>query len=222
MSNEKFLGRGNYGMCYLTEDGAVKKVYIDKMPQTVYNGLGIKNDTYVFPDKVDEIEDIAYMRYVPNAKPFYAGPNCANPKFEVFLAAIEKVYQDTYLLSQNNLRLKDCWYRNILYGDDKLTIVDTDLYKKCHILINPQHRNIKDLNLGLLSCITLRDDDNEFIKQILCDKRGLLELYKQTFTINSDNETIGLFLRSLKKVLEDNEEIRDLSEYRKAIRKRIK
>ena len=84
--------------------------------------------------------------------------------------------------------------------DGHLRIIDTDFYYLNDNLIQDlENNNIQRLNEGYGSFFPIPED---FIKE----RRNLLNLYYQTFSINSDNKTIKEFLILLKQELEMYEE----------------
>lgn len=196
---KKFLGAGAFGSCYLVDDLKVMKIFYEPMEKNFIdpNLVGIDNDTYIFYEKLIKSNKkivAAISRYINSLD-----LNHKDIGIDDLISSVSNSYSDTDILSDTNIVINDIQPKNMLY-DGHLRIIDTDFYYLNDNLIQDlENNNIQRLNEGYGSFFPIPED---FIKE----RRNLLNLYYQTFSINSDNKTIKEFLILLKQELEMYEE----------------
>lgn len=132
----KEIGEGSQGICYLDKDNKlVYKIYHEFfdgcMSDYNYNNIiqfsNIKNNTYIFPKDVIEVENevVGYVEAYVNSKEL----NKINPlkvNLDKLINCINKVYGDIETISENGVLTYDVMY-NILYKN-KFNVIDSDEY----------------------------------------------------------------------------------------------
>lgn len=210
----KYLGHGFYGTCYLTDDGKVFKDFnrIVEKPFIPKELINVKNDTYIFYDKVlykDGNITSGYLKYIDSKT-----LDIKDIKMDDLISSIDKVYDDTKDISDKRICSYDVFPKNMMY-DGKIRMIDTDLYsidneKDKDVIL---YQNIRNVNDGIGELLFSLD----FNIQNINKNDELLGLFFQTFH-SLDNKTLKEFLICLKKYLEDKK-FSYVSEYRRFLEK---
>lgn len=123
----KYIGHGNTSCCFLLRNGNILKIYIyTKDKRRLFDSFSmlehikllstLKNDSYISPE-VEYIcngEVVAYETEYRNAKTLAK----INPNTRIldFLANLEKLIEDTYLIGEKSFYLINLHNRNILFN----------------------------------------------------------------------------------------------------------
>ncbi len=249
---EVFIGEGKYAKCYV-KDGIVRKYYKDDVPEDQKDTIGIKNDTFIFATMIDYEKKYSEMPYIPNCKPFIvlSGNDykndyepVADPKINEFIDALPKVYSDMDELSAIRVRPVDTLGHNILFGDGKFKVVDTDQYYKDELFspyagedgslhyLNEKHTlefikedNIICLNYGLYDCIFYTEKKHKIPMETLAlrtNEGKLRKLYHEIFFMNNPDRRLFIeFLKELKKFFNIENDRATINDFRIALSRKM-
>lgn len=228
----KVIGYGTTCICFLLRDNSVFKLYLNTYRKVelfdtfnmfehlkMLNNLG--NDTYVSPEKIVILNNkiIGYsMKYI-NTK------TLAKMSKDIYindvLNKINKLYEDTYLISKNNFDLRDIHRKNILY-QNRFYVIDLD---HGYINLNLSEDLLLKCNISglLLTIIGAIFGENIFegrnSKEMIFFDDEINTLYKQTIHQNH-NKIFDLFGCIKEKVKNENPTINELRRVRKKIYKK--
>lgn len=250
---EVFIGEGKYAKCFV-KDGVVRKYYKDEVPEDQKDTIGIKNDTFIFATKVDFDKKYSEMPYIPNCKPFIVLTGndykndyepVADPKINEFIEALPKVYSDMDELSAIRVRPVDTLGHNILFGDGKIKVVDTDQYYKDEMFLSYatedgpinylnekntlkfiKEDNVVCLNYGLYDCIFYAEKKYKIPMETLvlqCNEGRIRKLYNEIFFMNNPDKRLFIeFLYELKKLLKIENDKATINDFRIALSRKMK
>ena len=132
----KEIGEGSQGICYLDSNNKlVYKIYHEffdgSMGDYNYNNImqfsNIKNNTYIFPKDVIEVDDkiVGYIEPYVNSKDL-SSINPLKISLDKLITNINNARIDIERISENGILTYDVMY-NILYKN-KFNVIDTDEY----------------------------------------------------------------------------------------------
>ncbi len=210
-----YIGAGKTSCCFLLKDGSVLKIYKNSsekrelfqtrsMLEHIVLLSELKNESYITPKVVFTFQNevIAYKIEYRPAKTL-AKVNLLT-KVQDFLLYLDKLIEDTYLIGENNFRLKDLHDKNILFNG-YYYIIDLDFGKKEETKENINRYNIQDI-IKLLFYFLFDVKAYEIVK---FDDPLLLELYHDT--LYKKYTYIYSFFEALQEEMKTNElQVRDL------------
>ena len=121
------IGFGREGNCILTDNGYVlKKLYGEYNPQFALQFKNIENDSFIFAKSgifIDDYIRAIFMRY---AKGLTLSDKIPKDKSFIQLGIqLQKLVDDIVKLSEMGIQVKDFHMGNIVYDENKFTIIDT-------------------------------------------------------------------------------------------------
>ena len=132
----KEIGEGSQGICYLDKNNKlIYKIYHEFFNECMsdynYNNImqfsNIKNNTYIFPKDVIEVDDkiVGYIEPYVNSKDL-SSINPLKISLDKLITNINNARIDIERISENGILTYDVMY-NILYKN-KFNVIDTDEY----------------------------------------------------------------------------------------------
>lgn len=199
----KYVGHGKTSCCFLLKDGTILKIYketrakkelFDRFSMLEHIKLlgTLKNDSYITPEVIFVCngEVVAYKTEYRNAKTL-AKIN-PNTRISDFLANLEKLIEDTYLIGEKNFRLVDLHNRNILFNTF-FYIIDLDFgYTQESSIDKVNMINIRNIIELLLNTLFMVNDD----ELLEINEPSIFNIYNKT--INEDYKHIYYFFDALK------------------------
>lgn len=221
----QLLGSGSQGRVYYNKNNhMVYKIYEEVFDEyfdeysfniseeDVLQFSHLKNSTYYFPIEVIKLENriIGYTSKYFNGK-LLCDTNPLLIKYDDFEKACLDVYEDINYLSNNNVLTFDVMY-NIMYGNKKIRIIDTDEYSYNYKLATSEllKENNYNFNLGIMLFLV-----DSYFDEFVNSNKLLSEMYK------SCDVNLREFLIQFKKSLSEyaDKDINRLIEAKKLINK---
>jgi len=212
VNDEKFWcspikdGEGKYAKCYLLTSGETLKVYkkdlFDDECYCVENLLpitGIKNRTYIFPDRLISDRSGKVLGYTAN---YIRGKNLEVQRqtmtFDKLISGIADVYEDTRELSKKKIYTSNVSSRNIIFNK-RFYIIDTDDYFKLDLLSEDScnSHNILQFNKAIVDYIVKNGMTNYNLISFINQNSYLRKLYQLILREENPETLLSNFLKEL-------------------------
>ncbi len=219
------IGVGSEGMCYLDiKNNKVYKIfhqaledidedYIPYSEKEILKFSHIKNNTFVFPEKVITLkgEIVGYTaEYIRENSLYQINPLKIN--LDKFSESLKNTKNDIALISEKNILTYDIMY-NILYGKDGFKIIDTLDYNYSLLDTDEIYKNnIRNFNYEVLFFLV-----DGYFDELVSHNILLNSLYS-----DKDVDIIE-FLNNFRKVLSEieNKRVSNLSSCKKCLNKKL-
>lgn len=150
-TDNNLIDKGTCGKIYLLDNNRCLKLYDEecakKMEKDIFSLLKIYklDNYYVLYDLVYD-ENKSNIGYISK----YYRPSETNlllMPMEYIVYNYNRIYESLMILTNNGVLAKDLYYKNVIIGDDKMTVIDADsyVYEKC------DYEVLKSRNLSYLS-----------------------------------------------------------------------
>lgn len=239
INNEKYEstplknGKGSNATCYLLEENKVLKIYHDNLSE--YNKvhsmnfeplLNIKNNTFIFPEKLFVNKDGVVLGYI---SPFIEGEtlldNSNDIKLYDFINGLDEAYKDISKISKEGVFTCEMGPRNIIFNN-KFYIIDTDTYfviKALSYDVCLSH-NISIFNTSILDYIVRNEKIDQDLFTFINRNDTLRLLWEEMTSRENAKPLLKEFIIELKSSLEyeykaDIETFNDFYKVFKRVRK---
>ena len=194
----KYIGMGSEGICYYDKiSNRVYKIFheyyendrIYFTKEEILQYSGINNKTYIWPNDVIIVDNmlIGYTMPYINAKNLYL-IDPLKVSLNGLKKALERVNDDTKILTKNNIKLYDVGY-NILYKCNNISIIDTINYENTFV---SQEDNMSCINKEIMEFLV-----DGYFDYFIENNKVLNNMY-------NDELTSGIeFINEFKKVLSE-------------------
>ena len=181
----KKLGSGREGICFLLANNIViKKLYNDYYMSYLTKFENIDIPSFTFADGgvlIERYIKAIFLKYVEGDK--ISKINFEKIKLSILKQALKILIQDIKILSYEGIAVKDTYSGNIIYGNDRFKLIDTQCYEESN------YSNIDGINIVVIIKEIYRQMFNsKFIKEYLANSN--LKNYSYDYYLISHPEEL--------------------------------